>query len=64
MVKLPPLKEVDPDLHLGHSETTELKFQKCKHELYIVSSTEARCKNCSAGWSGSNIIKLVEASNE
>jgi len=59
-----PLKEVDPDgLSLGNSETTELNFPKCKHELYVVSSTEARCKKCPVGFKGPRIIDLIKATN-
>lgn len=62
-MNLPPLNQVDPDgLKLGKSESTELNFSKCKHELYLVSGTEARCKKCSAGWMGSGILKLINAS--
>lgn len=65
MSDLPPLKEVDPEgLALGKSETTQLNFPKCKHELYVVSSTQARCKKCPVGYSGPNIISLVKASQQ
>lgn len=60
MSNLPPLDKVDEDLNLGFSERVELNFPKCKHEVYIVSSTEARCKKCSAGWTGHNIVRLLE----
>jgi len=62
MSNLPPLDQVDKDLHLGFSEKTELNFPKCKHELYLVSSTEARCKKCPVGYQGHNIVQLVQAS--
>lgn len=60
MSNLPPLNQVDPDA-ISHG-TTELNFPKCNHELELVSSTEARCKKCPAGWTGPNIERLVEAS--
>lgn len=61
-MKLPPLEQVDSDgLKLGFSEKTELKFNKCKHDLYLVSGTEARCKKCGAGYMGAGILKLVKA---
>lgn len=59
-MKLPPLKKVDDSVETV--ETTELNFPKCKHDLYIVSSTQARCKKCSAGWSGTGILKLIKSS--
>ena len=64
MAKLPPLNEVDKDLHLGFSEKVELEFKKCKHDLYLVSSTEARCKKCSVGFTGHDILRLVKASQD
>lgn len=64
MSNLPPLDKVDEDLKLGFSEKVELNFPKHKHELYIVSSTEARCKKCPIGYTGPNIIELVKASQE
>lgn len=60
-MNLPPLDKVDNDLHLGHSEKTELSFPNCKHEPEIVSSTEAKCRKCPAGWSGPNIQRLIDA---
>ena len=61
-MKLPPLNEVDKEgLKLGNSETTELNFKKCKHDLYLVSGTEARCKKCNVGYTGSGILKLIKA---
>lgn len=60
MSKLPPLSEVDKDI-VSHG-TTELKFNKCQHELELVTGTEARCKKCGAGYLGPDIYKLVEAS--
>lgn len=62
MSNIPPLDKVDKDLNLGFSERVELNFPKCKHELYLVSSTEARCKKCSVGYKGHNILQLVKAS--
>jgi len=60
---LPPLKDVDPDIEkYGQEYTTELNFPKCKHELYPVSSTEARCKKCPVGYTGHNILALINAS--
>lgn len=58
-MKLPPLKEVDEDVKT--IETTELNFPKCKHDLYLVSSTQARCKKCPVGYSGHNIVDLIKA---
>lgn len=61
--KLPPLSETDPEgLALGKSEKTELVFPKCKHELQLISSTEAKCRLCGVGWMGPNIINLVKQS--
>lgn len=60
--KLPPLEQVDEDL--PKAQTTELKFETCKHELYVVSATEARCKRCPVGYSGPNIMQLVKASQD
>jgi len=62
MSDLPPLREVDKDL--GTTIKADLKFERCKHELELVSSTEARCKRCPAGWMGSGIQKLVGAGNK
>lgn len=60
---LPPLNQVDPEgLALGESSTAELSFPKCTHELYLVSSTEARCRKCPVGYQGPGIVKLVKAS--
>lgn len=62
---LPPLSEVDPEgLALGASAKTELSFPKCKHELYLVSSTQARCRKCPVGYFGPGILKLVKASQD
>lgn len=58
-MKLPPLKEVDEDVKT--IETTELNFPKCEHDLYLVSSTQARCKKCPVGYSGHNIVDLIKA---
>lgn len=58
-MKLPPLKEVDDSIET--IETTELNFPKCKHDLYLVSSTEARCRKCPVGYSGTNIMKLIKS---
>ena len=65
MTKLPPLEKVDPTgMELGISETTELKFHKCKHKLYALSASEARCYNCSVGYKGPNILALVKSSQD
>lgn len=53
---LPPLPKEALD---GVSEEVKLEFTKCKHELEIVSSTEVRCKKCSAGWMGPGVYKLL-----
>lgn len=58
-MKLPPLQEVDKDL--PQATKTELNFPKCNHDLYLVSSTEARCKKCPVGWTGHNIVDLIKA---
>lgn len=62
--KLPPLSETDPEgLALGNSSKVELSpFPKCQHELYLVSSTEAKCRKCPVGYQGPGILKLVQAS--
>jgi len=58
-----------PPLHTTHepyadevSHRIELSFPKCQHELYLVSSTEARCRKCPVGYQGPGILKLVQAS--
>lgn len=62
---LPPIHETDPEgIALGVSERSELSFPKCQHELYLVSSTEARCLKCPVGYQGHGIIKLVQASQK
>jgi hypothetical protein len=61
---LPPLNEADKDLHLGKSFKTELVIDKCNHDLEVIASTHARCKKCSAGWTGEHIEQLVNASRQ
>ena len=41
---------------------TEIKYPKCQHELYLVSSTHARCRKCPVGYQGAGILALVQAS--
>ena len=60
--KLPPLHTTYQPYADEVSSRVELSMPKCKHELYLVSSTEARCRKCSVGYMGSGIIKLVKAS--
>lgn len=61
---LPPLKDVDPEgLALGEGSTTELSpFPKCRHELYLVSASQAQCRKCPVGYQGPGIVALVQAS--
>jgi hypothetical protein len=58
---LPPLHKTYEPYADEHSSKVELKMEKCKHELYLVSSTEAKCRKCSVGYMGSGIVKLVQA---
>lgn len=60
--KLPPLHTTYEPYADEISDKVELNMSKCKHELYLVSSTEARCKKCPVGYIGAGIIKLVKAS--
>jgi len=46
---LPPIEDKCFD---GDKQSVELKFPKCKHEFYLKSPTEVRCKKCTAGWTG------------
>lgn len=62
--KLPPLHttyEPYADEYVGR---TEIKTEKCKHDLYLISTTEARCRKCSVGYTGDGIIGLVKASKD
>jgi len=59
-VKLPPIEEVDDSVSVTKETIT---FNRCNHKLYLVSPTEARCKNCGAGWTGPRIAELVKISN-
>lgn len=47
----------------GVKYSTELHrdkpLPKCKHEIYVVSSTEVKCRKCSAGWIGKDAYKLA-----
>lgn len=57
--KLPPLDlEEDNKKYEAYHESTEIKFNKCKHDPEIVSGTELRCKKCGSGWMGNNILQL------
>ena len=61
---LPPLHatyEPYADEFVGR---TELKMEQCKHDLYPVSSTQAPCRECSVGYSGAGILKLVQATQQ
>ena len=57
---LPPLDKVDEDLNLGFSESIDVTPKKCKHDLYLQSSTEVRCKKCGAGWQGPRVSELLK----
>lgn len=59
--KLPSLHTTYEPYADEFASRIELNMEKCKHELYIVSSTEARCRKCSVGYSGAGILKLVQA---
>ena len=59
--KLPPLHETYEPYANEISSKVELSMPKCHHELYLVSSTEARCRKCPVGYQGNGIIKLVKA---
>jgi hypothetical protein len=58
-MKLPPIPEESFD---GVKESTEIKFEKCMHELYVVSANEVRCRKCSVGWTGQGVTKLLQTS--
>ena len=46
---LPSLKETDKDsIKLGFSETKEIVHTKCHHDIYAISGSQARCRNCTA----------------
>lgn len=59
--KLPPLPEEAFD---GDHESTKIEFIPCKHELYVVTANEARCKHCTACWTGAGVVELVHASKQ
>lgn len=60
--KLPPLHTTYESYANEVNERVELSMPKCKHELYLVSSTEARCRKCPVGYMGAGIVGLVKAS--
>jgi len=59
---LPPLHTTYEPYANESSQRVELNFPKCQHELYLVSSTQARCRKCPVGYQGVGILKLVQAS--
>jgi len=59
---LPPLHTTYEPYGNEASQRVELSFPKCQHELYLVSSTQARCRKCPVGYQGVGILKLVHAS--
>lgn len=63
MSKTPSLDQVNKENpHLVDHGYTELNFPKCKHELELVNSHEARCTKCTAGYTGPRIQELVQES--
>ena len=58
--KLPPLHTTYEPVDNELVDRVELTFPKCKHDLYLVSTTEARCRKCTVSYSGPGIIKLVK----
>lgn len=57
--ELPPIPDEWFD---GDKQSITIDLKACQHELYAVSSTEARCKRCTACWNGAGIAELVRAS--
>ena len=56
--KLPPMDDRWFD---GERESREIKFPKCKHDLYAVSASEVRCRRCSACWNGAGVTDLLKS---
>lgn len=55
-----PLKSLDElQAFDGDKYSQEVEHKRCRHELKLVSSIEAKCIHCTARWSGTNISKLV-----
>lgn len=55
-----PLKSLDElQAFDGDKYSQEVIPKKCKHKLKLISSTEARCEYCTAGYTGQNVSELV-----
>jgi len=61
-----PVSKLDklPDKLDGEHEEITLEMDKCKHDLEIITSTEVKCKNCGAGWTGLGVYKLLLANRK
>jgi len=57
---LPPIPNEAFD---GEKYSTEIKTEKCKHEVEMLNNTYLRCKLCGAGWQGPQIGRLYEEFN-
>lgn len=55
MADLPPLPNEAFD---GEKYNTEIKTEKCKHDVELINNTHIRCKKCGVGWSGPQIGRL------
>lgn len=54
-------KENKEVLDGGQGSSAEVDFERCRHDLELISSTEARCKKCPVGYTGPNVVLLVDA---
>lgn len=61
MNKLPP---IDPEVFDGEKHTITLVGKRCDHVVKLVSSIEAKCSKCGAGWTGNNIQELSKYWNK
>ena len=55
--KLPPLNFEGEKEYDALSETTEVKFKRCKHKRSTMDNGELRCP-CGAAWQGPNLHEL------
>lgn len=44
----------------GEKIQVELNTSPCKHDIYVISSAEVRCRKCQAGWTGPNAYLLAK----